>query len=176
MSRKILPIKESYWIIPGKFMAGEYPALGSETETKGRIYWLLDMDIDFIIDLTEADERGLWQYSDIIQDEAKKYKRNARYQRMPIKDFSTPPKERIKEILDTVDVVLNSGNHIYLHCQGGKGRTGLIVGCYLVRHGYAGDEALRQLEKFRKEIPGRYEPSPETEGQKRMVLEWKQGQ
>ena len=31
---------------------------------------------------------------------------------------------------------------MYLHCWGGVGRTGTVVGCWLVRHGRTGDEAL----------------------------------
>ena len=47
-------------------------------------------------------------------------------------------------ILDAIDAALDGGKTVYVHCWGGVGRTGTVVGCWLVRHGKTGDEALRQ--------------------------------
>jgi protein-tyrosine phosphatase len=64
-----------------------------------------------------------------------------------------------------------------VHCWGGKGRTGTVVGCWLVRHGKAtGDQALAMIQELRKNDPTRYEPSPENETQRQMVREWKPGE
>ncbi|MBA3406233.1 MAG: dual specificity protein phosphatase family protein [Gemmatimonadaceae bacterium] len=38
-----------------------------------------------------------------------------------------------------------SGHSIYVHCWGGVGRTGTVVGCYIVRHGRTGDDALGEV-------------------------------
>ena len=38
-------------------------------------------------------------------------------------------------ILDDVDAALADGGAVYVHCWGGIGRTGTVVGCWLVRHG-----------------------------------------
>ena len=40
---------------------------------------------------------------------------------------------------------------VYVHCWGGIGRTGTVVGCWLVRHGMTGDEALAEFAS-----PGRW--------------------
>ena len=34
-----------------------------------------------------------------------------------------------------------------MHCWGGVGRTGTTVGCWLVRHGRSGTEALAELRR-----------------------------
>jgi protein-tyrosine phosphatase len=176
MNREVVSIDESYWVIPDTFRAGRYPAAGEEIETRKKLRWLLKQGINFIIDLTEEGEAESTPYLKLLQDEAKKNRLNIIYQRIPIQDFSTPSTERITQILDEIDAAINKGKHIYLHCQGGKGRTGLLVGCYLARHGDQGQRALVKLQSLRKKMPGGKESSPETEGQVRMVLEWKQGQ
>ena len=54
--------------------------------------------------------------------------------------------------------------------------TGIVVGCYLVRHGLAlGEEALDQIRQLRREEETAGKPSPETDPQCDMVRMWKQG-
>jgi hypothetical protein len=69
---------------------------------------------------------------------------------------------------------LQAGRKIYLHCWGGIGRTGTTVGCYLVRQGKSGAEALEQLAAWWRNVPkSRYFPrSPETDAQMDFVLHW----
>jgi protein-tyrosine phosphatase len=176
MKREVLPIEESYWVIPGRFRAGRYPASNSEIRTRKVLNWLLDQGINYIIDLTEEGEAGTIPYLDLLHNEAEKNHCEVTYRRMPIRDFSVPSVGKIIKILNKIDMAIEKGRHIYLHCQGGKGRTGLIVGCYLARHGSTGNQALTTIKTLRDEIAGGQGSSPETEGQKRMVMEWKQGQ
>ena len=39
--------------------------------------------------------------------------------------------------LDAIDAELAAGGLVYVHCWAGCGRTGVVVGCWLVRHGRA---------------------------------------
>ena len=77
-------------------------------------------------------------------------------------------------ILDTIDMSLQEGHKIYLHCWGGIGRTGTTVGCYLVRRGKTGEEALRQLAEWWQKVPkSQYHPrSPETHEQAEFIRTW----
>ncbi|MFQ5616083.1 MAG: tyrosine-protein phosphatase, partial [Anaerolineales bacterium] len=90
----------------------------------------------------------------------------------PIPDYATPAPAQMRAILDTLDDALAAGHTVYLHCHGGKGRTGTVVGCWLVRHGMAGDEALAQIAAWRAGMGGE---SPETEEQREMVRGWRVG-
>ncbi len=171
-----LPIDESYWIISGRFRAGEYPGSINNDEARRKLNWLLEGGTNLIIDLTEEDEQGLKPYQQFLSEETLNYPKTIAYKRMPLQDFRTPSPEGVVEILDLIDLALSLGKNIYMHCYGGKGRTGTIVGCYLVRQGLEGNEALERIQTLRRDIPGHDEQSPETEGQKRMVLEWKRGQ
>ncbi len=174
-----IPIIASYWIIPGRFRAGEYPSADDEDETRGKLRWLLWQGINMMIDLSEEGEANLQPYILLLHQESGKILRVVHHRRMPIQDWSTPDRDRVVEILDAIDLALSLGRNVYLHCHGGKGRTGIVVGCFLVRHGMSGAEALEKIKELRKDIPINNtisEKSPETERQIRMVLEWKRGQ
>jgi len=57
-------------------------------------------------------------------------------------------------ILDQIDRGMEQNPAVYLHCWGGRGRTGTVVGCYLARHGMAvGEAALDLLGELRQNEP-----------------------
>jgi len=172
MPVKVTSILDSYWVIPGKLLAGEYPGAWEENEARSRLRWLLEQGVTAWIDLTEEGSEGLPAYDRMLAEEAAKSGISARYTRLSIEDFSTPTVEHMKRILDKLDALLDEGQMVYLHCYGGIGRTGTTVGCYLVRHGWKGEEAIRQINEWRKDIPSGWRRSPETEAQNRFVLDW----
>jgi protein-tyrosine phosphatase len=77
-------------------------------------------------------------------------------------------------LLDALDADLASGYKVYLHCWGGIGRTGTTVGCWLVRHGLSGGQALARLnELYQTAEQSRIFPrSPETDDQVNFILGW----
>jgi len=77
-----------------------------------------------------------------------------------------------KEMPRTIDAALAEGNVVYVHCYGGIGRTGTVVGCYLVRHGLSGREALVEIVRLRRDTPDGFKRSPENDWQEQMVLDW----
>jgi protein tyrosine/serine phosphatase len=171
MESKLLPIQNSYWVIPGRFRAGEHPAIGSTDGTRLKIRWLIDLEINLILDLTEPGEADA-NYAIMIQNESVALQKSVVYKRFPIPDWSIPSHENMVDILETIETALSSGKNIYLHCYGGLGRTGLTVGCYLGNRGLTGIQALARISEMRLKIPGEQKISPETEKQRKMVLEW----
>ena len=77
-------------------------------------------------------------------------------------------------ILDAIDRASDDGSTVYLHCWGGVGRTGIVVGCWLVRHGMTGDEALLQIAEWwrRMEKVYRKPRSSATRQQRAYVRNW----
>jgi len=102
--------------------------------------------------------------------------RGSSYQRFLIRDLSVPESEiATKEILDTIDQHLANGRIAYVHCWGGVGRTGVIVGCWLARNGFPGEAALSRLHELWQQNPkSAYRRSPETPSQERYIVEWKE--
>jgi protein-tyrosine phosphatase len=165
------PIPNSYWVLPGRFLAGGYPGDVDEDEARAKVRSLLAAGVTFFLDLTEENE--LNPYLSFVQEEARG--RPFTHQRMAIGDFQTPLPESMAVLLDTIDATLAAGHVLYLHCWGGSGRTGTVVGCYLVRHGMPGAMALREIARLRQGVSS-VRRSPETEEQRQMVLNWPMGE
>ena len=79
----------------------------------------------------------------------------------------------MREIQQLIAASLAGGHVIYVHCYGGIGRTGTVVGCYLVEQGSTGEEALRTIRHLRKNTPSAGIRSPETVDQRSFVENWK---
>lgn len=161
-----------YWVETDKFLAGEYPRDLDVETSQARIDALIRLGVSALMDLThEAD--GMEPYTHFL--EAHRC-RGVSYQRFPITDLSVPESDRVtKDILDAIDGHIAEGRVVYVHCWGGVGRTGVIVGCWLVRHGFPGKAALSRLRELWQQNPkSRFKRSPETRGQERYITEWKE--
>lgn len=167
-----LPIPNSYWVIPHRFLAGEYPGGFNRERVRQRVNAYLDARLDTFINLTQPDE--LPPYDPILLEEAAYYNLRVETIHLPIRDFGLPTRDEMLIILNHVDGALEKGHNVYLHCWGGIGRTGTTVGCYLVRHGMTGDEALAQLAQWWQNDPRRayYPRTPETDEQIQFVRDW----
>ena len=166
------PIPESYWVLSGQFLAGEYPGRLNMDQTRLRLAALLDARIDTFVDLTQPDE--LQSYLPILQEQARVYKRRVDYRRFPILDLGLPSRTVMIATLNSLDDALIKGRKVYLHCWGGIGRTGTTVGCFLVRHGRTGQQAVDQIAEWWRDVPKhQFHPrAPETDAQVKFVLDW----
>jgi protein tyrosine/serine phosphatase len=140
------PIPESYWVVPGRFLAGEYPSDRDEARARSRLTAFLNAGFDTFIDLTDEGERP--PYQALLAEEAGTYPQTINYLRFPFPDFNVPTAATMLAVLDTLETALAGGHTVYLHCVGGIGRTGTTVGCYLVRHGRSGPQALAELTRL----------------------------
>ena len=150
------PIPDSYWIEPGRFCAGRYPTAREDAD----LVAICEAGVDCFVDLTEAGEYGLALYDGELPD-------GVEYRRITIPDYSVPSVEGMREILDALDNALAGGRTVYLHCFGGRGRTGTVVGCWLVRHGMDGPAAIERIAEWRGD-----RRSPETDEQRALILRW----
>jgi len=167
------PHGNCYWVVPGKLMAGEYPGSFAESETRIRLRAILEAGITCFVDLTEPDE--LEPYDSILQEESESRGITCTHLRHAIPDMDTPGSPiEMTRILDAIDDAIAAGQVVYVHCWGGVGRTGTVVGCYLVRHGMTGQEAVECIdEKWKTVTKSSYHPhSPETAAQEMMIRDW----
>ncbi len=170
-----VPIANAYWVLGGKLFAGEYPGDHDVEVTKAKIRWLLELGITLWLDLTEEPETEFIPYAAILLEEARQLGKPAAHLRRPVQDFAVPTKREMKLILDALDLALRAGQAVYLHCHGGIGRTGTVVGCFLARHGVAGAEAVEHIARLRAGLPSGWVQSPETSEQLEMILSWEPG-
>jgi protein-tyrosine phosphatase len=177
-----VPFKNSYWVIPGKFLAGFYPGSEVKEESRQKLRGLLSHGIRQVINLMEPHEinwfgKRFVHYEYEMRALATSMGYTVTCERMPIRDASAPSKAEMCAILDRIDQCINDNTPVYVHCLGGRGRTGTVVGCFLVRHGIAsGDNALKLIQTLRKETADSPYPSPEFPEQYDMILSWKERQ
>jgi hypothetical protein len=163
---------ESYWVLPGRFLAGEYPGDPDEEQACERLDALLGAGVDTFFDLRQPVEGS--SYLPVLQRRASRHGLQISYERFPILDHGLPGHAEMGALLDSMDAALAHGRKIYVHCWGGIGRTGTTVGCFLVRHGRSGQQALDQIAEWWQAVPKhKYNPlSPETLEQMQFVLNW----
>ena len=165
------PIRDSYWVIEGSFLAGEYPATPHEGSSKIKLQSILDAGVTAFIDLTEEGE--LKPYTSLLTPVATNHNRSVTHRRMPIKDLGITTTAKMSELLKLLASLIKAGEIVYLHCWGGIGRTGTVAGCYMIQElCMTPEQALRKIEDLRKDTPDGWRRSPETEEQRAMVMKW----
>jgi predicted protein tyrosine phosphatase len=92
----------------------------------------------------------------------------------PIADMGTPTAGHMMRILDDIDGARREGKVAYVHCWGGVGRTGTVVGCWLMRHGLDEGDPIARIAELRAAVAGE-RPSPETPAQADLVRGWRRG-
>lgn len=169
------PHANTYWVEPNRLLAGEYPASTRPEMAGGRLEAYLDCGITDFIDLTTAGE--LDPYENVLQELGRSRAFQVDYVRLPIVDMSVPERpDRMIRILDEIDRRIDAGGTVYVHCWGGIGRTGTVVGCYLVRQGLTGSAALSQLARLwpQMEKSAWYPTTPQTPEQFDYIRNWRE--
>ncbi|KAF8890878.1 protein-tyrosine phosphatase-like protein, partial [Mucidula mucida] len=176
------PIPNSYWATP-LVLACEFPwTPTAPCDAKCKLDALLAAGVRTFIDLTESGELKSYTHVLCARAELQGIDPAAiEYHRFPIRDRSLP--ESVGYMYRVLEVLRDNrdrGRISAVHCRGGIGRTGMVIGCWLVQCGMArdGEEALgiiarewRTVEKCR-----RYPHSPETGPQFEFVKRFHAGE
>jgi protein-tyrosine phosphatase/ADP-ribosylglycohydrolase len=165
------PLPNTYWVQPGKLLAGEYPGSMSRADAMERVQALLRAGVNSFVDLTEEGE--LPEYDHLLPELTEQ---RIRYRRLPVLDHSVPESAaHMTQIVDAIADELHAGRCVYVHCRAGIGRTGMAVACHLIRGGRNNQDALEHLQTLWRQCErSRKWPSvPETEQQVDFVLKWR---
>src|SRR5665213_4117260 len=177
------PIENSY-VLPGTLLvAGEYPGAPPTRPAAAldqRLGIFLDAGITVFIDLTAAKDR-LAPYEPALRALAKQRGVEMQYESFPITDMNVCDEQTMCSVLDAIDEHLAAKRTVYVHCWGGVGRTGTVVGCWLVRRGSMGKDALAEVSRLFATMSAdktrRHAAcgSPQTAAQRELVEEWPEG-
>ncbi|KAH9028985.1 protein-tyrosine phosphatase-like protein [Lactarius pseudohatsudake] len=165
------PFPNSYWATP-LLVACEYPWTPTRAQHSQKLDLLLRAGVRTFIDLTESGE--LSPYAPHLAAHVARVgsieQRDVEYHSFPIPDRCLPRSESyVRQILAVLRDNARRGRTCAVHCRGGIGRTGVVVGCWLVESGAVEDgaaalrfiaEEWKSVEKYR-----RFPQSPETGGQ-----------
>lgn len=176
------PYGRSYWVIPNLFLAGYYPGEKDDEAALVKLETLLSTGVRTIINLMEEDEIS-WDglpftpYSHLLQRVAKSKDLDITYAQLSIEDMNVPSRASMQIVLDIIDSSLRKQRPVYIHCRGGIGRTGTVVGCFLARHAIAsGDGIIIKLKELRLCDDAKSKEAPQTDVQRQMILSWNVGE
>ncbi len=170
------PFANSYWLEPGRVLCGEYPRNRSDDDENVGMSALLSAGVRCFVDLTEEGE--LKPYHHIATDTAKQMgidPATLEFHRHPIGDVSVPRRpEDMRAALRTLRSARHRRVIAYLHCWGGKGRTGTVAGCLLREiFSLSGKQGLEALSaRWQSCAKSAHSESPETDEQCRYVRDW----
>ncbi len=148
-----------HYVVGDGLLAGACPA------TPEAVTALERRGVTLFVDLTHPSD-PLEHYGHLL--------RSSRRVAHPIQDTGTPTAGHVIRILDDIDEARAGGGTAFVHCWGGVGRTGTVIGCWLVRHGLGEGDPIARITELRREIAGD-RPSPETPAQVALIQGWRRG-
>lgn len=173
------PFTRSYWVVLGRFLAGCYPggqtAASAAAKTKG----LIDAGVTDIVCLMESSETNhaglpFEDYMPHANTAAAAIERRVQWCRHPIVDGGITTAAEMRAILDDIDAALHRGGVVYIHCWGGRGRTGTVVCCWLIRHGLAAPaQAVDKMHELIGDKVEEFRPTPENAEQRCFIEAWR---
>ncbi len=138
MSLKQLPKVNN--VIPDLVYAGANPIYQDQKATKKQLVALEKLGIEYIVNLQEQHELHE-SYEDLTD--------NFRILYLPIVDRKTTDDEAVKKLVNGIYRKIEHKHKIFIHCQGGKGRTGVIVALLLAKYyGYGATKALKETQRL----------------------------
>lgn len=169
------PLMDIYWAIPGKLMVGEFPGFTGGDNERECVDWALEQGVTFFLDLANIDDyKPEDLYGRVLPAAAAE--KGIQIERRLISTYPKrlPKPSQISMILDVIDDAIQRGHVVYVHDMNTREVSELIAGCYLVRAGQTGAQALELLATSRATTFANWKHSPATERARKVVRDWKE--
>mmetsp|Transcript_70304 Transcript_70304/g.217451 ORF Transcript_70304/g.217451 Transcript_70304/m.217451 type:complete len:212 (+) Transcript_70304:234-869(+) len=192
------------WLLPQRLLAGRYPYANpgycdSLSEADKQLNALVqDAKVSAFVCLQaelppQADRRS-WPprgvhvpgfpgrflpYGERAQEVASALGRKVDFVHEPIQDLGVPSRSQLSDLLARLESMLLAGEVVYLHCWGGRGRTGVVAACLLSNlfPDRTADDCLELVQSAyssrgdSKDV-GQLALSPQTPEQRAFVRDW----
>jgi atypical dual specificity phosphatase len=67
----------------------------------------------------------------------------------PVSDWTAPLQEQLERVITFIEAAIRDGEPVAVSCGAGYGRTGTVLGCYLVSTGLPAQAAIERLVTVR---------------------------
>lgn len=139
-------------------LAGQYPGSPYPIAHAIKSSTLAQEGCHVIVNLMEEEELKRFVPYEMI---VKQLNPSIKFMHIPIVDMGVPNLHELETALLFLDEIVNQ--KVYIHCWGGHGRTGTVVGAYLIScMGMEVKDALSQIRTQRLKTPFGDAPSPQT--------------
>ena len=165
---------QHYTIEEGNLYGGEYPGAKQPAAAKERLLNLLDIGVRTFIDLTDPED-GMAPYEGLLEELANETGTPLQRISLPVPDMGVPTTATMREIMSAIRRSIEQSPAVYVHCWGGIGRTGTVVGCWLRERGLDPDSALARVQQLYSSQMAKvrsYPVSPQTSRQRNFVHSW----
>lgn len=96
----------------------------------------------------------LTKYDRVLHELSDERGIETKHVRFGIRDLGIPrDKTLTTKVLTTIRDEITAGRPVYVHGWGGVGRTGTMIGCWLVEEGMSGPAAIDRIAELRKHTP-----------------------
>jgi cell division cycle 14 len=113
------------WIVPNKLLAFSTP---NDSETRGMRSFSIERYAPI---LKKFGVKAVVRLNDRLYDESKLAKHGIKHRDIFFEDGSCPQQEHIDSFLSVAE---NTEGAVAVHCKAGLGRTGTLIGLYMMKH------------------------------------------
>jgi hypothetical protein len=161
-------------------LGGAYPGHQNAAHAAANAKKLVDADIRVFLNLMEPGEtnnagKPFVAYTDAINRQATSRGIAVAFHRIPIRDLSVPDRASMEQIQALLDRTLDDDQRVYVHCWGGRGRTGTVVGIHQIQNGLADPEDFVDTIAWLRRADSGGGNSPETSEQIEFVRAFTEG-
>ncbi len=110
---------------------------GGQPTQEGMDWLVCDRGVKTVVDL-----RGSDKASPFCQWDRPRWP-NVEHHNIEVEDYETPTLDELREFIRLADRA-DAQSPLFVHCKAGIGRTGTMIACWRITHGWTADKAIEQ--------------------------------